>query len=160
VANDKTQNKGKFVTKTVTRPAIEVDCKDWLDTSSGWTFGSFVSKTVTRPAIEVDCSDWGKEPPAWLEVVISMDRSVSPIKVFEQTVRVIHSLHDEYRRQGLTLQYDTGRSRTEGDQVIVALRLASPPSDELRDRAIAITRAEMAKVSGAKLERVGLVQAA
>ncbi len=44
---------GKFVTKVKTRPAIEVDCSKWADTTTGdWTFGSFVTKNKTRPAIE------------------------------------------------------------------------------------------------------------
>jgi hypothetical protein len=109
---------------------------------------------VSRPAVVVDCSNWDRQPAAWLEVVVSFDDTATPAKVFAQTLRLINALHGQYRRHGLALEYDTERSRTEGDRVILALRLNAAASDELRAQAVAITRAELARMTGARLERV------
>ncbi len=44
---------GSFATLKTTRPAVAVDCSDWVDTSAGdWTFGSFESRKTIRPAVE------------------------------------------------------------------------------------------------------------
>jgi hypothetical protein len=55
--NDNTpQSNDQFVTDKVTRPAVVIDCSDWVETSEGWTFGNFVTEKITRDAIEVVCT--------------------------------------------------------------------------------------------------------
>ena len=53
--SDENTANGQFVTRKKTRPAIKIDCSDWVDTSTGdWFFGSFVTKKKTRPAIKTE----------------------------------------------------------------------------------------------------------
>lgn len=136
---------GRFETRKSTRPATEVDCSGWADTSAGWTTGSFSARKATAPAIEVDCSNWSASV-GWLEVVVSFDDKAAPAKVFERTLLLIRALHEEYRREGIALSYDVARSRAEGERVIVALRMGSALSEELRNRAVVIAERELAKV--------------
>jgi hypothetical protein len=132
-------------------PPVDVDCSGWQRAAGPRSRGKLVGVATHQPPATVG---FVREPAAWLEVVVSFDDSVTPATVFGQTFRFIHALHEQYRRQGLALEYDTARSRTEGEQVVVALRLNAPISDEQRGRAVAITRSELAKLTGAKLERV------
>jgi hypothetical protein len=60
---DPTPNSGQFAANKVTREAVPVDCSDWVDTSTGWTFGNFVTEKVTREASTIDCSEWDSAQP-------------------------------------------------------------------------------------------------
>lgn len=159
MSNPSEYTRGNFVTRKVTGPAIEVDCSDWVDTREGWTTGTFQDRKITGPAIEVDCSEWGKSA-GWLEVVVSFDDTAAPASVFDNTLRLIHTLHEQYRREGIALRYDAARSRTEGERVIVALRMGSAMTEERRLRAVAIARQELARVPGTRVAEVIWPQAA
>ena len=153
---------GELVNAAENVPAVLTDCSKWVSDipEEQWSTGELVNAAQCVPTIAIDCSEWDAEPASWLEVVVSFNNTTSPAKVFDQTLRLIDALHEQYRRQGISLEYDVQRSRTEGECVVVALGMSASMSEESRERAVAITRAELAKVVGAKLERTDWMAAA
>lgn len=153
---------GELVNAAENVPAVLTDCSKWVSDipEEQWSSGDLVNAAQSVPTITIDCSAWDAEPASWLEVVVSFDGTTSPAMLVDQTLRLIEALHDQYRSQGIALEYDTHRSRTDGEHVVVALGVNAPMSVELRERAVAITRAELAKVVGAKLERTDWTAAA
>jgi hypothetical protein len=135
-------------------PAVEVDCSGWKRAEGPRSHGNLRSAAQNMPPVTVDCSGWKQEPAEWLELVVSFDGTATPATVFGQTVRLIDSLRTVHRQHGLALEYDADRSRTDGERVVVALRLSAGASAEQRERVIAATRAELAKLTGARLERL------
>jgi len=146
---------GRFVTKRVTRPAIDVDCSKWVDTTGGgWTFGSFVTKNQTRDAVAVECSNWAAEPAMWLELVVSFGVDADLTAVETVTLKLIQAAHDAAPELGLT--YDVARSKVVNGDVVIALTPKNPAGAEgrLLD-VIRQFRAALASGNGAKLELVG-----
>ena len=133
MADQTPRTTGSFVVNKKTRPAVEVDCSGWADTSGGgWTFGNFVTQKTTRPAIEVDCSDWGKEPfTAWMELVVSFDAAARPAAFLEHTNRLVAAAKEV--APDLGLKWDAERSWAEGDDVVVVL-IPSGPAAGARGR--------------------------
>lgn len=124
------ETEGRFVTRAVTRPAVEVDCSKWVDASAGWTFGEFVTKSEIRPAVEVDCRDWAAEPAVWLELVVSFGAAADLAAVEALTLKLIRAAHEAAPELGLT--YDTARSKVTDGDVVIALTPNNPAGAEAR----------------------------
>lgn len=152
---------GELVNAAENVPTVLTDCSKWVSDipDDQWSSGDLVNAAQSVPTITIDCSAWDA-PAGWLEVVVSFDNTTSPAKVFDQTLRLIDALHGQYSRQGISLEYDVQRSRTEGEWVVVALGISASISDESRERAVAITRAELAKMTGAKVKSLDWTAAA
>ncbi len=125
--NDEIITYGKFVTKVKTRPAIEVDCSKWADTTTGdWTFGSFVTKKQTQPAIESELTI------PYLRLKVSFLPGVSLETLTAITKAMIEKLCAA--APDLNLVYDTTLSDLDTDSrgatiAVIALRPQTPGVD-------------------------------
>jgi hypothetical protein len=87
---------GRFVTKSLVRPPVEVDCSTWgadsdaADELPGSKSGAaaagppratgrFVKQARVRPAVAVDCSAWPEAPTLCLELTIQQGSAVDPV---------------------------------------------------------------------------------
>jgi hypothetical protein len=139
----------QFVKKAVTRSAIEVDCSKWVDTAAGgWTFGSFATASDTREAVAVDCSHWEREPAAWLELVVSFEGNTPPAQVWEHTKRLIVEVSRAAPELGLA--YDVNHSRTENEDVVIALTPRSSPGAAQRLNQLADVIRRATEISSAR----------
>ena len=102
-------------------PPIEVDCGGWdADLPEEmWCVGSFRSPARALAAVEADCSAWDAGPAMWLELVVTFQADTPPAQVMQHANRLIGLAHAA--APGLELAYDFARSRTEGDDVVIAL---------------------------------------
>jgi len=112
MTSEQPQHPGRFVTKPLNRPAVEVDCSTW-GAEAGTkqrTQGRFVVANVNRPAVEVDCSGWHPPSPA-LVLTLQPDPTVDAVQLALGLFSVLDAVNVLDRALG-----GTGLTRVGGRQ--------------------------------------------
>ncbi|HEX4612919.1 MAG TPA: hypothetical protein VH092_32300 [Urbifossiella sp.] len=147
---------GRFVNLAQSHPPVVTDCSNWEPDipADQWTYGRFVNLAQSHPPVVTDCSNW--DPlPVWLEIRVQFEAEADPAAVEALTVKMIHAAA---AAPELGLTYDLGRSRVDGEDVIVALTPTNPAGAQ--ERLAAIVRAiEAALVESAAVEKPKLADA-
>ena len=113
---------GHFVNLAKNLPSIEIDCSGWESDipADQWSHGTFVNLARSLPAVEVDCSNWDREPAVWLELVVPFVPDTKPAAVARHTTALVNVATTAVPELGLTC--DSGRTREEGDSVVLSLK--------------------------------------
>jgi hypothetical protein len=140
---------GQFVGANKALPPGEVDGSEWeADVPADqWFRGQFVPSGPSLPAGEVDGSAWDVAPAVWLELVVTFEPHTPPGQVMGHVNRLLAVL--DAAAPDLGLAYDVHRSRSEGEQVILALTPRNPSGVEQRLRDIlAAVNPELSRLAG------------
>ena len=123
----KPDHSGRFVKKSLVRPAVEVDCSTWndADPAGKWTTGRFVKKSLVRPAVEVDCSGWPEPPTLSIELTLSSESTVDPVQLAFGLLDVLDAVNELDRALG-----GTGLTRVAGQQINGAVTLTLAPAQQ------------------------------
>ena len=130
------RSSGKFVRAGKPLPTVDVDCSHWQRAAGTRSRGKFVGVAQHLPSTESDST-----PPVWLELVVSFEENTPPAQVWEHTKRLIVEVSRAAPELGLI--YDVNHSRTENEDVVIALapQSSAGSSERLATLAQAIRQA-------------------
>ena len=124
---------GRFVSKPLTRPAVEVDCSSWEPVvgTAQWTTGRFLKPSHVRPAVEVDCSGWQTGAINSLELTVNPDPTANAVQLALGLFDILNTVNHLDRALG-----GTGFSNVSGkqDNGTVTISLAPEQHEGASDR--------------------------
>ena len=138
---------GKFITRTIVHPKIEIDCMDgrqeyvWPIPEGGLQIGKVVTRTIVHPKIEIDCMD-GRQEYCWtdepgirpgIKLTIGMENNVPPSDALIHIGRLIKAVQDI--DPDLGLEFDSKASHTnerEPIEIVLSATLAEGVAGRLQ----------------------------
>lgn len=117
----------RFVSRSEVRPAVEIDCSDWVKDPPK-SRGRFVAVSDVRPAVIIDAADWVPATPVTLVLSLQFpdDPDAHWIPQAEGVVRRLNAAEGELEG-GVGLVPDWRRSAPlDGGRVLLTLTARNP----------------------------------
>jgi hypothetical protein len=111
------KNSGKFVTRNLTRPPVEIDCSGWGGVEPA-SEGQFVTHNDIRPAIEIDCSNWAPAKPVAMVLSLQIDPSTDWMGPTSAVIRRLDEA-EQALEGGAGLVWDRIRSAPVGQGKVI-----------------------------------------
>ncbi len=144
------RSSGKFVRVGKPIAPVDVNCSAWNRSAGPRSRGKLVGVAQHLPPVE---GEFVPAPAVWLELIVSFETATPPGRVIEHANRLIAAAAHAAPELGLT--YDFTHSRTENDDVVIALSPRSATAAARLDAVAEVIRRAMVAIQHGVQVRVG-----